>query len=98
MIQGTSDNLVTPAESRAFVDRLRQTSRSPVGYAEVTRAQHAFDAVPSIRTAHIVSGVERFLVHIHATHQAAALAAGPINRGPHAPHRLTTSDPDGALR
>jgi acetyl esterase/lipase len=85
VIQGTSDNLVFPAESRAFVDRLRRTSRSPVVYAEVTRGQHAFDAVPSIRTAHVVSGVERFLVHIHAAHQAAALPGGPINGGLHNP-------------
>ena len=71
---------------------LRQTSRSPVGYAEITRGQHAFDAVPSVRTGHVISGVERFLVHIHATHQAAALAAGPINAGPHAPHSPATGD------
>jgi acetyl esterase/lipase len=72
VVQGASDNLVFPAESRAFVERLRATSRSPVAYLEVPRAQHAFDAVPSVRTGHVVTGVERFLAHIHSTHRQSA--------------------------
>jgi acetyl esterase/lipase len=64
VVQGTSDNLVFPTESRAFVDRLRGTSRAPVVHAEIPRGHHAFDAVPSIRTARVVMGVERFLTHI----------------------------------
>lgn len=72
VVQGTSDNLVFPAESRAFVDRLRLTSRAPVVYAEIPRGQHAFDAVPSLRTARVVAGVERFLTHTHSVYQEAA--------------------------
>lgn len=68
VVQGTSDNLVFPAESRAFVDRLRSASREPVVYAEIPRGHHAFDAVPSIRTARVVMGVERFLTHIEQQH------------------------------
>jgi acetyl esterase/lipase len=64
VVQGTSDNLVFPAESRAFVDRLRNTSRQPVAYAEIPRGHHAFDTVPSIRTARVVTGVDQFLTHI----------------------------------
>jgi acetyl esterase/lipase len=67
VVQGTSDNLVLPAESRAFVDRLRGASRQPVVYAEIPRGHHAFDAVPSVRTAHVVAGVERFLEQCYAT-------------------------------
>jgi acetyl esterase/lipase len=68
VIQGTSDNLVFPAESRALVSRLRAVSKAPTAYAEIPRAQHEFDALPSVRTAHVVSGVERFLRHVHAGH------------------------------
>ena len=69
VVQGTSDNLVFPAESRAFVDRLRHTSHAAVVYAEVPRGHHAFDAVPSIRTARVVAGVERFLAHTYSRHR-----------------------------
>jgi acetyl esterase/lipase len=68
VVQGTSDNLVFPVESRAFVERLRTFSRSPVAYVEVPRAQHAFDALPSVRTGHLITGVERFLTHVLAAH------------------------------
>ena len=68
VVQGTSDNLVTTAESRAFADRLRTTSRATVAYAEVPRGQHEFDALPSVRTAHVIAGVERFLTRIHDDH------------------------------
>ena len=33
----------------------------PVLYAELAGAQHAFDVFPSIRTVHVIEGVERFL-------------------------------------
>ena len=57
VVQGTSDNLVFPDESRAFVDKLRANSRAVVAYAEVPRAHHAFDAVASVRTSHVINGV-----------------------------------------
>lgn len=66
VIHGTSDNLVFPAESRVFVERMRHTSQSAVVYVEVPRGQHAFDALPSVRTSHVVVGVERFLNHVHS--------------------------------
>ena len=75
MVQGTSDNLVFPAESRAFVERLRAISRSPVAYVEVPRAQHEFDALPSVRTGHVITGVERFLTHVQSAHRGSAPAA-----------------------
>jgi acetyl esterase/lipase len=68
VVQGTSDNLVFPAESRAFTERLRDTSRQPVVYAEIPRGHHAFDAVPSIRTAGVIAGVEHFLASCYAAH------------------------------
>jgi hypothetical protein len=36
-------------------------STSPVLYVELPGTQHAFDVFPSIRSAHVVRGVDRFL-------------------------------------
>jgi acetyl esterase/lipase len=74
VVQGTSDNLVFPTESRAFVERLRTISRSRVAYVEVPRAQHAFDALPTVRTGHVITGVERFLTHAHSARRRSASA------------------------
>jgi len=72
IVQGTSDNLVFPAESRAFVDRMRNVSQEVVAYVEVPRAQHAFDAVPTVRTGHVINGVGRFLIDLHSLHRHTA--------------------------
>ncbi|WP_375488773.1 alpha/beta hydrolase fold domain-containing protein [uncultured Jatrophihabitans sp.] len=67
VVHGTNDTLVPVAEAREFVAKLRETSRSPVAYAEIAGAQHAFDIFPSLRSAHVVRGVARFLEWCHAT-------------------------------
>ena len=36
-------------------------SKQPVAYAEMQGAQHAFEVFPSVRTARVIEGVERFL-------------------------------------
>ncbi|NMN94038.1 alpha/beta hydrolase [Antrihabitans stalactiti] len=61
VVHGTNDSLIPVAEARAFVDKLRSVSRNPVAYAELRGGQHAFDVFPSIRSAHVVAGVARFL-------------------------------------
>jgi acetyl esterase/lipase len=61
VIHGERDSLVPVREAREFVRRLRETSENPVVYAEIPGAQHAFDIFPSIRSAHVVRGVQRFL-------------------------------------
>lgn len=61
VIHGNLDTLVPVPEAREFVQRLRAASDSPVAYAEIAGAQHAFDIFPSIRSAHVVRGAERFL-------------------------------------
>ncbi|RJQ83559.1 alpha/beta hydrolase [Amycolatopsis panacis] len=65
VIHGKHDSLVPVAEAREFVQRLREKSREVVAYAELAGAQHAFDVFPSIRSAHVVRGVERFLEHTY---------------------------------
>lgn len=61
VIHGAQDSLIPAGDSREFVRRLRAVSRQPVAYAEIPGAQHAFDVFPSIRSAHVVRGVQRFL-------------------------------------
>jgi acetyl esterase/lipase len=61
VIHGRSDSLVGVDQARQFVRALREVSGHTVGYAELPGTQHAFDVFPSIRSAHVVRGVDRFL-------------------------------------
>ncbi len=65
VIHGRNDSLVEVEQARRFVAALRAVSREPVGYAELPGAQHAFDVFPSIRSAAVVRGVDRFLRFTH---------------------------------
>jgi acetyl esterase/lipase len=65
VIHGAHDSLVDVAEARELVARLRDVSTSDVVYAELPGAQHAFDVFASIRGAHVIRGVERFLRNAH---------------------------------
>lgn len=64
VIHGARDSLVPVRQARLFVDRLREISDATVVYAELPGAQHAFDLFPSIRSAHVVRAIDRFL-HWH---------------------------------
>jgi acetyl esterase/lipase len=68
VIHGTNDTLVPVAETRAFVSALRAVSKAPVLYAELPYTQHAFDVLPSVRSAHAVAAVVRFLERARAHH------------------------------
>ncbi len=61
VVHGRNDTLIPVGDAREFVRELRQVSRSPVLYAELPYAQHAFDVMPSVRSAHVVAAVVRFL-------------------------------------
>ncbi len=61
VVHGTNDTLVPVTEARGFVAALRALSRAPVYYAELPYTQHAFDVLPSVRSAHAVAAVVRFL-------------------------------------
>jgi acetyl esterase/lipase len=60
-IHGTHDSLINVEEARALYAKLRATSKNHVVYAELPGAQHAFDVFASVRGAHVIRGVERFL-------------------------------------
>lgn len=61
VVHGRNDTLVPVEEARLFVERLRAVSDEPVVYLELPGTQHAFDVFPSIRSAHVVRAVERFV-------------------------------------
>jgi acetyl esterase/lipase len=70
VVHGSCDSLAIVEEARAFVARLRETSKKPALYAEIPGAQHAFDVFASIRTQLVLRGVARFLGWLHSDHLA----------------------------
>jgi acetyl esterase/lipase len=74
VIHGAHDSLVDVAEARELVRLLRDVSTSTVAYAELPGAQHAFDVFASIRSAHVIRGVERFLRDVRNDYLAQQLA------------------------
>jgi acetyl esterase/lipase len=61
VFHGDEDTLVPIEDARAFVDRLAAVSKNPARLVELPGAEHAFDLFPSLRTVHVVEGIERFL-------------------------------------
>ncbi len=64
VLHGRYDTLVEVEQARQFVAKLREVSKRTVVYAELPGAQHAFDVFPSIRSAHVVRAIDRYL-HWH---------------------------------
>jgi len=64
VLHGVHDTLVPVDQARGFVAKLREISKRTVVYAELPGAQHAFDVFPSIRSAHVVRAIDRYL-HWH---------------------------------
>ena len=76
VIHGHNDTLVPVAEARYFVEKLRQTSKATVVYAELPGAQHAFDVFPSVRTAHVIRAIERYVDYAYSAYRARRSAPG----------------------
>jgi len=68
VLHGTNDTVVPVEQAREFSGMLGAVSRRPVVYAELPRAQHAFDVLPSVRAHHTVHAVERFLAVVRSRH------------------------------
>ncbi len=66
VIHGDADSLTAVEDARRFVEALREVSPEPVLYAELHGGQHAFDLVPSLRTAPVIEAIERFLHTVHS--------------------------------
>lgn len=67
VLHGEYDTLIPVGEAREFVTELRKVSRSPVAYAELPGAQHAFDFFGSPRAYQAVDAVGAFLDRVYAT-------------------------------
>ncbi|OBA81318.1 esterase [Mycobacterium sp. 1164966.3] len=67
VLHGTDDSLIPVAEAREFVQELREVSKSPVAYAELPYAQHAFDIFGSPRAHQAADAVARFLSWVYVT-------------------------------
>ena len=68
VVHGRNDSLAPVKEARMFVDRLRAASQSEVVYAELPGTQHAFEVFGSIRAAHVIRAVGRFLDVVYSTY------------------------------
>jgi acetyl esterase/lipase len=66
IIHGDNDTLVPVAEARCFADALRKVSKSPVVYAELPGAQHAFEVFRTVRALNTVAGIERFCDYVYS--------------------------------
>jgi acetyl esterase/lipase len=69
VIHGVNDTLVSVRQARAFVAKLRETSKASVTYAELPGAQHAFEVFGSIRSHHVIKAAQRWLQWHRATWQ-----------------------------
>jgi acetyl esterase/lipase len=70
VIHGELDTMAPVDEARLFCRRFRERVRSPLVYAEIPGAQHAFELFPSLRSVHVIHGVERFLAFLYSQHLA----------------------------
>lgn len=70
VVHGSADSVIPVAQARAFVDRLRQESHSPVGYLELRGAQHAFDLIDGARTGAACLAAATFLDAMYRRHSA----------------------------
>ena len=79
VLHGDQDTLVPVPDARTFVERLREATDSPVLYAELAGAEHAFDIVPSVRTARVVETIELFLATVRERGPASVAASESIS-------------------
>lgn len=77
VVHGSADTVIPVGGAREFVERLRETSSSPVFYLEVPGATHAFDILPSLRTG---ATIEVIAGKLHARYREhAAQASEPAS-------------------
>ncbi|ORB30173.1 alpha/beta hydrolase [Mycolicibacterium parafortuitum] len=73
ILHGQDDSIIPVPEGREFADALKDVSTSPVVYAEIPHAQHAFDFYYGSPRAHYTAqAVEEFLSWVMATRKTAA--------------------------
>ena len=98
VVHGDRDTLASVGQARAFVDAFRARAKAPIVYVEVPGAQHAFEVFPSLRTAYVLQGVERFVAYAYARHvERAAVADTPASRVAPAASAEDASGPSGLV-
>ncbi|CAN3126514.1 alpha/beta hydrolase fold domain-containing protein [Mycobacterium sp. smrl_JER01] len=65
VVHGTGDSVIPVAQAQSFVERMRDVSRSVVGYVELPGAGHGFDMTDGARTGAAATAIGLFLNHIH---------------------------------
>lgn len=68
VVHGELDTLVDVKQARAFVAKLKEVSSNTVTYLELPGTQHAFEVFPSVRSEHVIRGVQRWLTWHERTH------------------------------
>jgi acetyl esterase/lipase len=68
VVHGSADTVIPVAQAQSFVEKLRATSRSTVGYLELPGAGHGFDMLDGARTGAAVTVIGVFLNEIHRRH------------------------------
>jgi acetyl esterase/lipase len=87
IVQGTHDSLVWVEEVRRFVAEFAPLTSVPLVYAELPRAQHAFEIFHSPRTSHFLNAASAWLEWVRAQHAEKSAASGDRSEPP-------TADPD----
>ena len=64
---GARDTMLLVEDGRHFAAALQSVSRSPVAYAELPGAQHAFDGFQSVRCGSVINGMEWFTAWVRTT-------------------------------
>lgn len=65
VVHGSADTVIPVEQARAFVARLRASSRSTVGYLELPGAHHGFDMTDGARTRSAATVIGLFLNEVH---------------------------------
>ena len=78
VLHGSNDSFIPVEQARAFAARLRAVSTSPVVYAELPVAQHAFDVFGSARAKHAAAAAELFLAEVRLRSTGTSLDTEPI--------------------
>ncbi|MGB3354555.1 MAG: alpha/beta hydrolase [Mycobacterium sp.] len=76
ILHGQDDSIIPVPEGREFAEALREVSTSPVVYAEIPHAQHAFDFYYGSPRAHYTAqAVEEFLYWVQTERKVAPVEA-----------------------
>jgi len=94
VIHGDLDTLAPVEEARAFVEKLRATSRKPVVYVELKGAHHAFEVFNSIRAMQAIAGVDLYLAWLLRAEPSDPVRSRPVaGRAGSAAPAAPASDP-----